>query len=70
MIRKPYPIRLLNEKTRFNFFWNQFKNMLKEELNDDMIWFEDKYGYGKYTPKTWEDFNDREKIIDTLLWIL
>jgi hypothetical protein len=66
MVRQAYTLRLLNEKARFNYIWNQFKSMIKNEMDDEQCV---KTKYGRENIRTWKDFEDRKKIIHTLLWL-
>jgi hypothetical protein len=31
----PFPLRFLNEKGKFNHVWNKFKEIIRDELDDD-----------------------------------
>jgi hypothetical protein len=72
----PYPLRFLNERGRFNYMWEKFKVIFNDELDDDERVVE-KYNSGKgviyervvLVPRKWENFDDRRKIMHTMLLI-
>jgi hypothetical protein len=71
---KPYPIEMLNELSKFMYFWKHFNSLVNDEL-DESMWERrlpkaENWGNLLKNRPRWERFNEGKKIIHTLLWTI
>jgi flagellin-specific chaperone FliS len=69
-----YPIRLLNEWTKFIYFWKYFKSLVRDEMNEVIlekrVLRHQRWEEWIKIRQDWDKFSERKKIIHTLLWTL
>jgi hypothetical protein len=63
-----FPIRNLNERAKFDYFWNYFNILIQDEF-DEPKWDRRLPKEGEWEAR-WKKYNGRKKILFTLLWTI